>query len=340
MRTSEFDYELPVEFIAQQPVEPRDSSRLLVLNRKGGEIRHSFFSQIGDFLNPGDLLVLNDTRVFRARLYARKIPTSGRVEILLLTKLNPDNWEVLVGGKGLISGSQVEIEGGPRGEIVTVLSGARRIIQFLEPVEPYLDQIGHIPLPPYIHTPLADFERYQTVYSQFPGSTAAPTAGLHFTKELIANLQNKGILFVQITLHVGLDTFAPVTEVDPETHEIHSEWCAIEINAARQINRVREEGGKVVAVGTTSVRTLESAVQDLHSEISVGEWSGSTNLFILPGYHFQIVDAMVTNFHLPRSTLIMLVSAFAGREQILKAYEIAKRESYRFYSFGDAMLIL
>jgi S-adenosylmethionine:tRNA ribosyltransferase-isomerase len=342
MKTSDFDYNLPPEYIAQTPVEPRDASRLLVLDRATGEIEHKIFSGIGAYLTSGDLLVLNQTRVIPARIYARKA-TGGRVELLLLRRENLLTWECLVGGKGLSEGRQVGIENGPSARILDVMDGSRRRIRFSEPIEPYFPVVGNIPLPPYIHEPLRDAERYQTVYAHEPGSAAAPTAGLHFTERLLMELRGKGIRTTYVTLHVGLDTFAPVTEDDPAGHQIHTEWCDLSQEAAAAINSTRQAGGRVIAVGTTSVRTLESAAR--HSELSnlreqVLPYTGNTNLFITPGYRFKLVDGMLTNFHLPRSTLIMLVSAFAGRETILRAYEVAKREKYRFYSFGDAMLII
>jgi S-adenosylmethionine:tRNA ribosyltransferase-isomerase len=339
MKTADFDYTLPPEGIAQTPVEPRDASRLLVLQRKTGEIIHSHFREIGRFLRPGDRLVINETRVIPARLFARKIPTGGRVEILLLRKLGDCDWEAWLGGKGLSPGRKLQVEGGPPAEVTAILDGAGRQVRFSEPIEPYLARGGHVPLPPYIHTPLADPERYQTVYARWPGSAAAPTAGLHFTPELIASLKAQGLDFTTVTLHVGLDTFAPVTEGDPREHKIHTEWCQVTPQAAEAIHQTRRQGGRIVAVGTTSVRTLESAARQAGAE-GMAPFEGPTDLFILPGFEFRIVDALVTNFHLPRSTLLMLVSAFASREQILSTYELAIHENYRFYSFGDAMLIL
>jgi S-adenosylmethionine:tRNA ribosyltransferase-isomerase len=337
MQTSDFDYDLPEAFIAQTPAEPRDASRLLVLDRQTGQIAHRVFREIGASLHPGDLLVVNRTRVIPARIYARK-PTGGRVEILLLRRRDELTWEALVGGKGLRVGKIVGVEQGPEAEIVEILNGSGRLIRFKEPIEPYFPRVGNVPLPPYIHEKLDDPERYQTVYAREPGSAAAPTAGLHFTPRLIEELKGRGIGFAEVTLHVGLDTFAPVTEADPGLHQIHTEWCEVTPEAAETINRTRQAGGRVIAVGTTSVRTLESAAAGSKSLVS--PFSGPTSLYILPGYRFKIVDAMITNFHLPKSTLIMLVSAFAGRETVLDAYELAKREGYRFYSFGDAMLLM
>jgi S-adenosylmethionine:tRNA ribosyltransferase-isomerase len=339
MKTSDFDYDLPPEYIAQTPIEPRDHSRMLVLNRSNGAIQHARFHQIGQFLRSGDLLVLNETRVIPARLYARK-ETGGRIELLLLRRIDENTWETLAGGKGLTEGRRLLVEDGPAGEILAVLEGARRLVRFGEPVENYLSKAGHTPLPPYIHTSLSDPERYQTVYARTPGSAAAPTAGLHFTPRLIDQLKSKGVRFAKITLHVGLDTFAPVTEDDPNKHVIHTEWCEVNQEAVSMIAQTSKEGGRIIAVGTTSVRTLESAASQAKGSNLVMPFNGPTDLFILPGYRFRVVNALITNFHLPRSTLIMLVSAFAGRERIIDAYETAKAEAYRFYSFGDAMLII
>jgi S-adenosylmethionine:tRNA ribosyltransferase-isomerase len=342
MKTSDFDYDLPPEYIAQTPVEPRDSARLLVLNRQTGEIGHAIFRDVGQFLRPGDLLVLNETRVIPARVYAHKL-TGGKVELLLLRCHDLTTWEALVGGKGLVEGKKLALEDGLEAEVAAVLDGPRRLVRFAEPVEPHLARVGHTPLPPYIHTPLSDPERYQTVYARLPGSAAAPTAGLHFTPQLIASLKTQGIRFATVTLHVGLDTFAPVTEASPEEHQIHTEWCELPPETADLVNQTKSAGGRVVAVGTTSVRTLESAAVSLIpfplSPVFLPPFTGPTSLYILPGYTFRVVDALITNFHLPKSTLIMLVSAFAGRERVLSAYQTAIRAGYRFYSFGDAMLI-
>jgi len=342
LRTSDFDYDLPASFIAQKPLEQRDQSRLLVLDRENGHIHHSVFKDLGKFLKSGDVLVVNETRVIPARLFGRKLPSGGRIEILLLRKKDQLTWEALVGGKGLITGKQLQVEPinsgkqTPQAEIVEVLEGGRRLVHFSEPVEDFFANIGHVPLPPYIHQRLEDPERYQTVYSKTSGSAAAPTAGLHFTRELMEELKTRGLRFATVTLHVGLDTFAPVNEDDPQDHVMHTEWCQVTQESADQVNQAKEEGGRVIAVGTTSIRTLESAVRDG----KLMAFEGPTSLFILPGYQFKIVQGMITNFHLPRSTLIMLVSAFAGRERILSTYETAKHEGYRFYSFGDAMLII
>jgi S-adenosylmethionine:tRNA ribosyltransferase-isomerase len=341
LKTSDFDYHLPAEYIAQRPIDQRDHSRLLVLHRSSGAIQHVTFREIGDYLRTGDMLVVNETRVIPARIYASKLPGGGRVELLLLNKKEDgQTWEVLVGGKGLKPGRKLRVEGGPGAEVISVLTGPRRIVRFEESIESYLPEAGHVPLPPYIKTPLGDPERYQTIYARLSGSAAAPTAGLHFTQPLIDRLAGLGVNFSSVILHVGLDTFAPVTEDDPREHAIHTEWCQVTPETARAISRVKRNGGRIIAVGTTSVRTLESAAGQAASGGVVGGFEGSTDLFILPGYEFLAVDAMITNFHLPRSTLIMLVSAFAGRESILSAYQKAIENGYRFYSFGDAMLII
>jgi len=341
MKTSDFDYHLPESSIAQTPAESRDSSRLLVLHRDAGELEHRIFRDVGDYLRAGDLLVLNQTRVIPARIFARKT-TGGRVELLLLRRRDALTWESLVGGKGLRVSTKVRVDDGPKAEIIEILEGSERLIKFTEPIEPYFSKVGNVPLPPYIHEKLNDPERYQTVYAKEPGSAAAPTAGLHFTPQLLDALKAKGVNIAYVTLHVGLDTFAPVTEDNPETHIIHTEWCELSQATADIINQTKQAGGRVVAVGTTSVRTLESAAQSLtaNSQPLLTPFIGPTSLFILPGYQFKVVDVMITNFHLPKSTLLMLVSAFAGREKILETYETAIKEGYRFYSFGDAMLIL
>jgi S-adenosylmethionine:tRNA ribosyltransferase-isomerase len=359
MKTSDFDYNLPESSIAQTPAEPRDSSRLLVLHRDRGELEHRIFRDIGQYLRAGDLLVLNQTRVIPARIYARK-ETGGRVELLLLRRRDELTWEALVGGKGLRVGKNLVLESddvsspqgpsrrekdgkptsgdvGVRAEIIEMLDGSERLIKFSEPIEPYFSKVGNVPLPPYIHERLSDPERYQTVYAREPGSAAAPTAGLHFTPRLLEELQAKGVKVAYVTLHVGLDTFAPVNEENPHEHKIHTEWCELPQETADLINQTKLVGGRVVAVGTTSVRTLEST-GSLQSRVS--SFTGPTSLYILPGYKFKVVDVMITNFHLPKSTLLMLVSAFAGREVILKTYDTAIQEGYRFYSFGDAMIIL
>jgi S-adenosylmethionine:tRNA ribosyltransferase-isomerase len=339
LKTADFSYHLPAHAIAQTPLEPRHAARLMVLHRNQDILEHAIFWNLGNFLESGDLLVVNQTKVIPARIYARK-ESGGRVELLLLRREDELTWEALAGGKGLVLGRRLQIEDGPKVEITAVLSGSRRMVRFSEPVQPFLEKVGHMPLPPYIHTPLPKPERYQTVYAQKPGSAAAPTAGLHFTPELIAHLQGLGIGFAKVTLHVGLDTFAPVTEADPIEHKIHSEWCEVTEEAALAVNETRASGKRIIAVGTTSVRTLETAARLAGDGQTIAPCSGPTSLFILPGYTFRAVDAMITNFHLPHSTLLMLVSAFAGRERVLEAYATAVRDGYRFYSFGDAMLIL
>jgi S-adenosylmethionine:tRNA ribosyltransferase-isomerase len=338
VKTQDFDYELPAEYIAQTPLEPRDSSKLLVLSRKDGSITHSVFHDIGNYLHPGDLLVVNKTRVIPARIYAHK-PTGGKVEILLLRKNADGNWLALLGGKRLKAGMHLSIERGPQVEIMAEEDGANRVVRFSQPVEKFLPAIGNTPLPPYIHKKLRDPERYQTIYGKVAGSAAAPTAGLHFTETLIRSLKSGGVGYAEVLLHVGLDTFAPVSEENVEEHPIHREWCQVSEETVRQVRATKRGGGRVIAVGTTTVRTLESAARDVPNDEVIRSYEEMTDLFILPGYPFRVVDALITNFHLPKSTLIMLVSAFAGWENIRSAYEVAKEKRYRFYSFGDAMFI-
>lgn len=339
MKTSDFDYPLPPERIAQTPVEPRHSSRLLVLDRSKPELAHTTFWNIDEYLHSGDLLVVNRTRVIPARIYAQK-ETGGKVELLLLKRLDGLTWEALVGGKRLLPGKTLRLGNGTLVHIELDLGGSRRQVRFAEPVEAFLEQNGEMPLPPYIHERLNNPERYQTVYADQSGSAAAPTAGLHFTPELLARLKEMGVGLAEVTLHVGLDTFAPVTEENADEHVIHTEWCEVTPEAAAQINAAKAAGGRIIAVGTTSVRTLESAAQAALPGDVVAPYQGSTGLFILPGYTFKAVDVIVTNFHLPKSSLVMLVSAFASRERILSAYQIAVDMEYRFFSFGDAMLII
>jgi S-adenosylmethionine:tRNA ribosyltransferase-isomerase len=339
--TSDFDYNLPPELIAQVPLEPRHSSRLFIIDRHSNAYAHRIFWDIDEYLNPGDLLVLNETRVLRARIFAHKLPGGGKVEILLLKKKDSTVWEVLVGGSGMNPGRVFEVEGGLLGEVIEILDGSNRLVHFASPVEPVLELVGHVPLPPYIHTSLADPERYQTVYAHRPGSAAAPTAGLHFTPELFDKLDKKGVKKTFVNLQVGLDTFAPVTEEKADEHKIHTEWCSLPQDALDAILQTRQAGGRVIAVGTTSVRTLESAAAAACIQNKFLEtYEGLTSLYILPGFQFRVVDAMITNFHLPKSTLMMLVSAFAGKERIMAAYHEAVNQHYRFFSFGDAMLIL
>jgi S-adenosylmethionine:tRNA ribosyltransferase-isomerase len=339
MKTADFEYELPEERIAQEPLEPRDSSRLLVLDRASGQRTHTHFREIGRYLKPGDLLVANRSRVLPARLMGHKAPGGGQVEVLLLEQLEPQRWKALVGGKGLTSGRRIAFAEGLEAEVVEELERSERVLVFNQPLDEIVARIGRMPLPPYIHAPLKDTERYQTVYSRESGSAAAPTAGLHFTPELIAALQGQGIGFAEVLLHVGLDTFAPVTEANPAEHHIHTEWCSLSAETAAAINAAKAAGGRVIAVGTTSVRTIESAARAAAGG-PLQAYEGRTDLYIMPGFKFKAVDAMITNFHLPRSTLLMLVSAFARRELILDVYREAIDLNYRFYSFGDAMLIV
>lgn len=341
MRTSEFDYHLPPELIAQTPIEPRDASRLLVLHRRDGSIDHRHFRDIRDYLKAGDLLVANDSRVIPARIPCRKIPTGGRVELLLLSRKGERIWEALVGGRKVHIGTELSVgvsEAEVRGRILAVTNSGGRLVEFSEPIEPLLERLGVIPLPPYIHEPLADEERYQTVYARIQGSVAAPTAGLHFTPELMDELRSMGVEFAFVTLHIGLDTFRPVSEENIEEHRMHAEYCSLDVGTAERINRARAEKRRIIAVGTTTVRVLETAARG--REEGVASFAGWTDLFIYPGFKFRVVDAMITNFHLPRSTLLMLVSAFAGKALIEQAYREAIEKRYRFYSFGDAMLIL
>jgi S-adenosylmethionine:tRNA ribosyltransferase-isomerase len=344
MRTSDFDYDLPPELIAQTPVEPRDSSRLLVLSRDTGQMEHRRFHEIADYLEEGDLLVLNDSRVIPARLHGRREGTGGRVELLLLRRLEPGTWEALGRpGRRLRPGVRILVQGHAGGELaVEVLESREEGIKMVRlSSEEGLEQVGEVPLPPYIHTPLSDPERYQTVYSRTAGSVAAPTAGLHFTGGLLDEIRRGGVRIVFTTLHVGLDTFRPVKAERPEEHRLRSEAFSLDERAAGELNAARRERRRTVAVGTTTVRLLEQV--SLWAEQGDGvikPASAWAELFILRGYRFRAVQAMVTNFHLPRSTLVMLVSAFAGRERVLAAYREAIRLGYRFYSFGDAMLIL
>ena len=346
MRTSDFDYSLPPEYIAQTPAEPRDQSRLMVLHRSDGSIEHHRFSEIINFLQPTDVLVLNDTRVIPARLAARR-GSGGKVEILLLQRIEPGLWEALVkpskriavGDKAEVIGAQPGLEG--KTAFVEVLDKKEegvRLVRFAD--EAAVEALGQIPLPPYIYDYHGDRERYQTVYSREKGSVAAPTAGLHFTPQLLSRVKEKGIELVFVTLHVGLDTFRPVREEDPAQHAIHKEYGVVTAEAAASLTAARAEGRRIICVGTTAVRLVEQAALASKETEEVKPFQGWTNLFILPGHRFRLVDAMITNFHLPRSTLLMLVSAFAGQDLIRKAYEEAIREHYRFYSFGDAMLIL
>ena len=345
MRTSDFDYDLPPDLIAQTPAEPRDSSRLMVLHRDTGLVEQRRFHDLTDYLQEGDALVLNDTRVIPARLYARREDTGGRVEILLLRRLESCVWEA-VGkpGRRLVPGRRFRIDADPPSELrLEVLEAAEDgVTRVGLSSEDGLEEAGRIALPPYIREPLADPERYQTVYASLSGSVAAPTAGLHFTPELLETLKARRIRLVYVTLHVGLDTFRPVREEDPGEHAVSGEHFQLDEHAAAQINAARREGRRVVAVGTTSVRLLEQAAirSDEEGSSDVLPTSGWAELYILPGHHFRLVDAMVTNFHLPRTTVLMLTCAFAGRDLVLSAYAEAIASGYRFYSFGDAMLVL
>ncbi|OGO17963.1 MAG: tRNA preQ1(34) S-adenosylmethionine ribosyltransferase-isomerase QueA [Chloroflexi bacterium RBG_16_48_8] len=340
MQTSDFDYDLPKELIAQRPAEPRDSSRLLVFHRETDRIEHRIFNEIAEYLSPNDVLVLNETKVFPARLRARKLPTGGAVEVLLLRRYSPQTWLALVGGKGIQLGQKLQIQNGPIAEVTEDLGGSRRLIHFDVPISGQLDVLGEMPVPPYIHTPLQNPDEYQTVFAEVLGSAAAPTAGLHFTLPLLETIRSKGTHIVKVLLHVGMDTFAPVNAKDPLDHTIHKEWCQVTPEAASIINHIPTTGGRVIAVGTTTVRTLETAARYADNHEQVVAFDGDTDLFILPGYQFRTIDGMLTNFHLPRSTLLMMVSAFTGRERLLEIYQQAIEANYRFYSFGDAMLIL
>mgnify|MGYP001198119347 FL=1 len=368
MHLSDFDYDLPPERIAQHPVEPRDASRLLVLHRDTGEIEHRQFRDLREYLTPGDVLVLNQTRVIPARLHARKTPSGGAAEILLLRQMDERRWLVAVGGKRIRPGTQLAIDRADGANLIATVIEERdenqRVVEFDQPINPYLREIGETPLPPYITEPLDDPERYQTVFARYEGSAAAPTAGLHFTGEYLIELQRAGIQFAYCTLHIGLDTFAPVREENITEHRIHTERAILPPEDAEIINQARLRGNRIVAVGTTAVRTLETAaIRSLaygspandptsvtrtlqHFPADACPWrpviaiDEDTDLFITPGFTFRAVDVMLTNFHLPRSTLLMLVSAFAGRERILAAYREAIERGYRFYSLGDACLLL
>lgn len=340
MKTSDFYYDLPTELIAQDPLEDRSSSRLLHLSMKDGSVEHRHFTDIIDYLKEGDCLVLNDTRVIPARLYGHKEETGALIEILLLKRKEKDIWECLVKpGKKARPGAKITFgDGILTGEIIDIVEEGNRLIQFhYEGIfEEILDQLGEMPLPPYITHKLKDKNRYQTVYAKHDGSAAAPTAGLHFTEELLAKVEEKGVKIAHVTLHVGLGTFRPVKVDDVENHHMHSEFYMVEEDQAKLINDTKKQGGRVISVGTTSCRTLESA-SDENGVLHAG--SGWTEIFIYPGYRFKLIDGLITNFHLPESTLMMLVSALAGKERIMAAYEEAVREKYRFFSFGDSMFL-
>ena len=341
MDVKDFYYDLPQELIAQDPLEDRSSSRLMVLDKITGEVEHRHFKDITEYLRPGDCLVINNTKVIPARLYGVKEGTEAKIEILLLKRKENDIWETLVkpGKKCKIGTKIVFGEGILTGEVIDIVEEGNRLIQFhYEGIfEEILDRLGQMPLPPYITHQLQDKNRYQTVYAKYDGSAAAPTAGLHFTPELLQQVRDMGVEIAEVTLHVGLGTFRPVKETDVLEHHMHSEFYKIEQSEADKINKAKKEGHRVIAVGTTSTRTLESAADE---NGFLTEKSGWTEIFIYPGYQFKVIDALITNFHLPESTLVMLVSALAGREHVLAAYETAVEEKYRFFSFGDAMFIV
>ena len=340
MEVKDFDYDLPAELIAQDPLEDRSSSRLLVLGKNDGSIHHDIFHNITNYLKPGDCLVINNTKVIPARLFGVKEGTEAKIEILLLKRKENDIWETLVKpGKKAKVGTKIDFgEGILTGEVIEVVEDGNRLIQFsYEGIfEEILDQLGQMPLPPYITHQLKDKNRYQTVYAKYEGSAAAPTAGLHFTPELLEEIRNMGVNIAEVTLHVGLGTFRPVKVDNVQDHHMHSEFYQITQEAADLINETKRNGHRVISVGTTSCRTLESAAEE---DGTLSAKSGWTEIFIYPGYKFKVIDALITNFHLPQSTLVMLVSALAGRESILHAYQIAVEEKYRFFSFGDAMFI-
>ena len=341
MKTSDFFYDLPEELIAQDPLEDRTASRLLVLNRETGAVEHKIFSDVIDYLNDGDCLVINNTRVIPARLIGEKEGTGGKVEVLLLKRRANDVWETLVKpGKKLRPGARVTFgDGRLKAEILEIAEEGNRLVRFYYEgiFEEILDSLGEMPLPPYITHKLEDKEMYQTVYAKYDGSAAAPTAGLHFTKELLNKIEEKGIKIASITLHVGLGTFRPVKVDDVNNHHMHTEWYEVNAEAADIINETKRNGGRVICVGTTSCRTIES-VADENGYMKAK--TGETDIFIYPGYKFKVMDGLITNFHLPESTLVMLVSAFAGKENVLAAYETAVKERYRFFSFGDAMILI
>lgn len=340
MKTSDFYFDLPEELIAQDPLEDRSSSRLLMLNKSTGEVRHEVFKHITEYLKPGDCLVLNNTRVLPARLLGVKTDTGAAVEVLLLKRKENDVWETLVKpGKKCRPGAKLSFGNGLlAAEVLDVVEEGNRLIQFsYEGIfEEVLDQLGEMPLPPYITHKLQDKNRYQTVYAKYDGSAAAPTAGLHFTRELLSQIEEMGVRIAYVTLHVGLGTFRPVKAENVLEHHMHSEYYQISEEAAKTINETKEKGGRVICVGTTSCRTIESAADE---KGRLEECCGDTEIFIYPGYRFKVLDCLITNFHLPESTLVMLVSALAGREHVLAAYEQAVKERYRFFSFGDAMFL-
>lgn len=340
MKTEDFNYLLPEEMIAQFPLKDRDYSKLLVLDKKSGNIEHKHFYDICEYFNAGDVLVLNDTRVLPARIFGNRPKKEEKIEVLLLSKQSDDIWECLVRpGKKMKIGTIIEFSNILKGEVLDITESGERIIKFTYDgiFENILDEVGIIPLPPYIHEKLEDKERYQTIYSKYKGSVAAPTAGLHFTEELLKKIREKGVKTVYLTLHVGLGTFRPVKEDNIEDHIMHTEIYNVPEETIDVIKKAKKSGNRIFAVGTTSVRTLESLS---HSDTGFKAGYGDTNIFIYPGFEFKIVDVLITNFHLPKSTLLMLVSAFSDREKVLIAYEEAKKNDYRFFSFGDAMLLI
>ncbi len=354
MNINDFDYDLPEAFIAQEPAEPRDSARLMLLDRVQGRIAHHHFRDILEFITPRDVLVMNTTRVIPARLKAQRADTGGKMEVLLLRQLTETQWRVLVGGKRAEPGTRIAFEQAAiTATVIEMLTDSERVIEFDQPVNAHLQTLGQMPLPPYIHSRVTDAERYQTVYSRQEGSAAAPTAGLHFTPDLLLALREKGVKLAYCTLHIGLDTFQPVKVEDITAHKIHSERAQLTAENAKIINEAKLAGGRVIAIGTTTTRTLETAAilsaggdpanpatsENLCPWRPVIAFEDDTRLFIYPGYRWRVVDALITNFHLPKSTLLMMISSFAGREFVLDAYETAKREGYRFFSFGDAMFI-
>ncbi len=334
MKTADFVYDLPADLIAQTPIEPRDAARLLVLDRSSGSIGHRHFYELPDLLKPGDLLVANESRVIPARIFARKAHSGGAIEILLLRRMDDLTWQALLRGHRLRVGTRIEIETGLIAQVIEHSPTGEFVIRFDRAIDAQLDRVGVMPLPPYIHARLDDPNRYQTVYAHTPGSAAAPTAGLHFTRQLIDRLKERGIDLARVTLHVGLDTFKPVESEDVEQHHIHSEYMEFDQATALRVRQAKQAGRRVIAVGTTAVRVLETAARN-----GLQAFSGDTNLFIYPGFEFRAIDGLITNFHLPRSSLLMLVSAFAGKEKIDRAYVEAIAQKYRFFSFGDAMLI-
>ncbi len=339
MKVADFDYDLPARYIAQTPAEPRDAAKLLRLGRSSGAISHHIFADIVDMLLPGDVLVMNDTRVIPARLRATKAESGGKVEILLLRQRAERRWLALVGGRNIRPGARLRLADDTGCKVVACLEKSQRVLEFDQPISERLPTLGQLPLPPYIHAELADQERYQTVYSRSEGSAAAPTAGLHFTPALLERIAAKGVQLARCTLHIGLDTFQPITAERVTEHKIHSEFAQLDAANAQVINRAKQAGGRIIAVGSTSARSLETAAASAEAPDYVQPFSADTSLFIYPGYRWRAVDALLSNFHLPRSTLLMMLSAFVGRERLLAAYETAKRREYRFYSFGDAMFI-